>query len=134
MMCYNVSDEICFERIYKRTMKKINVVTIIALLLALLVTLCACETGDGNSFDTTGGDDTTTSDQNISIIPNDTTTVNQSENVTPDDGTTTAVDTEGTTPDEDNGTTTTTTATEQPSLTNDPNSNFGELHPPTPKN
>lgn len=82
-------------------MKKFKLFAIAVLVLAMLVTLCACGGGEEDAPDTTtagqNGDivpnDTTTVGQNGDEEPNDTTTAGQGDNNTPDDGDTTTAET-----------------------------------------
>ena len=94
-------------------MKKFNLFAIIVLVLSMLLTLCACESGEDDSFDTTAKpSDTTTAGQVDDVTPNDTTAADQSNDTTiPDQG----------------------GDTSRPLSTDNTNSNFGELHPPKPK-
>ena len=95
-------------------MKKLNLFAIVVLVLAMLVTLCACNGGEDDAFDTTAK-------------PNDTTTSDTIGNITPDDTTTVGQVNDTTIPEQSGD-------TSLPISTDAPNGGgFGELHPPKPK-
>lgn len=112
-------------------MKKFKFIAIAVVALSLLVTLCACNADDDvdHSFDTTtrapGGD----------VTPNDTTD-KIVDNVPPSNNpydTTETGQEDDTTPDLGDDTTEAPNSSSNNNLVTDGPNDFGELHPPTPK-